>query len=37
VRAQLQTGLASGRYVARWTIVAGDGDEQSGAFSFRVR
>jgi methionine-rich copper-binding protein CopC len=37
LRVRLRSGLTAGRYVARWTVVAGDGDEQSGSFSFRVR
>jgi methionine-rich copper-binding protein CopC len=32
----LRSGLAAGRYIARWTLVASDGHRQSGSFGFRL-
>lgn len=35
--AEIDGRLRTGRYTARWTIVAADGHDQSGTFRFRVR
>lgn len=32
----LKSGLRSGRYKARWTIVAADGHDQRGSFRFKI-
>ena len=33
----LKGGLRAGKYRASWKIVAADGDDQKGSFSFRLR
>lgn len=33
----LKGGLKAGKYRVKWTIVAADGDDQKGSFSFRLK
>jgi copper resistance protein C len=37
LRVSLKGSKRSGRYRARWTVVAADGHEQRGSFRFRLR
>ncbi len=37
LRVSLKSSLKSGSYKARWTIVAADGHEQKGSFSFKLK
>jgi len=37
LRVALRSGLRSGTYTARWSIVAADGHHQHGSFRFKVR
>jgi methionine-rich copper-binding protein CopC len=37
LRVPLGGGKRAGRYRARWTIVAADGHDQRGSFTFRLR
>ncbi len=34
---ELKSGLRTGTYTAKWTITAGDGHKEKGAFKFRVK
>jgi methionine-rich copper-binding protein CopC len=37
LRVPLKSGLKAGSYKATWKIVASDGDDQSGSFTFKLK
>src|SRR4051812_32665617 len=37
LRVSLKSGLKKGAYKATWTIVASDGDNQHGSFTFKLK
>jgi len=37
LKVALKSGLKAGSYKATWTIVASDGDNQSGSFTFKLK
>ncbi len=37
LRVPLKSGLKAGSYKATWTIVASDGDNQHGSFTFKLK
>ena len=37
LRVPLKSGLKAGSYKATWTIVASDGDDQHGSFTFKLK